>query len=101
MSTEHVCDPTGDPCPPWVHPYPSTEEILTRQNRATAERLRSQPPPAPPRIRTRPVGVVSRLVTQWLRTLADLQRRGYVPDRPATGGTHRDPGPSPGAGGEQ
>lgn len=75
--TEHVCDPTGDPCPPWAHPYASTDEIVERQNRATAERLNSQPPRRP-HIPSRPVGVVPRLVDQWLRTLADLQQRGYV-----------------------
>src|SRR5258708_4386574 len=75
---EHVCDPSGDPCPPWAHPYPSTDEILHRQNRAATERLRTQGPPKAPRVPQRPQGQKDeRLVSSMLGRVAGLVVHGY------------------------
>lgn len=76
---EHVCDPSGDPCPPWAHPYPSTDEILYRQNRAAAERevARASQPSRQCTVTAPAWSVASRTADGLLTQLERLARNGY------------------------
>lgn len=77
--TEHRCDPAQQ-CPPWAHPYPSTAEVLERQNAIAAKRAAEEAKRAPrTRLPAKGPSVAERVADGLITQLESMVKRGYHP----------------------